>query len=210
LRVQFGGTARSIVDLAHERQAELIVIGLGKHGKLARLFGAETAARVCRLTDIPVLAVEASVNKLPRVAVVGMDFGDSSVRAAREALALLQPPGRLHLLHVSWTVSGHSLHDPAWDRTYAAGVQQGFDRLRKELSPPEGIVITSELRDDGVISSILEVAKDLGADLLAVGSHSLKVIDRMLIGSTTSQLLRAANCSVLVAPPMTAADSSAA
>jgi hypothetical protein len=38
----------------------------------------------------------------------------------------------------------------------------------------------------------------------------MKVINRMLIGSTTSQLLRAANCSVLVALPMTAEDSSAA
>jgi len=115
---------------------------------------------------------------------------------------LLQPPGRLHLLHVSWTVTGHSLHDAAWDRTYAAGVEYGFQRLRTELSPPKGIDITSEARHDGVISSILNVAKDIDADLLAVGSHSQNVIDRMIIGSTTSQLLRAAKCSVLVTPPM--------
>ena len=210
LQVQFGSVARAIVKLAHDHKSQIIVIGLGKHGRLARLLGAETAARICRLSDIPVLAVDMSLKALPHTALVAMDFGESSVRAAREALALLQPPGRMHLLHVSWTMDGHSLHDPAWDRTYAAGVEHGFDRLRMELSPPEGIEITSELRNDGVISSILKIAKDIDADLLALGSHSQNVIDRMIIGSTTSQLLRAAKCSVLVTPPIGPAGSSKA
>jgi nucleotide-binding universal stress UspA family protein len=209
-RVEFGTAARSIVSLAHASQAQLIVIGLGKHGKLARLFGAETAARICRLTDTPVLAVEEHAGALPHTAVVAMDFGDSSVRAAREALALLQPPARLHLLHVDWTINLRSVQDPGWDRTYAAGVEHGFERLRKELAPPKGIEITSELRDGGVIEGILKVASEVHADVLAVGSHSQKVIDRLLIGSTPALLLRAARCSVLIAPPVNTSDSSTA
>jgi nucleotide-binding universal stress UspA family protein len=200
-RVEFGSAARSIVGLAHRSQAELIVIGLGKHGKLARLLGAETAARLCRLTDTPVLAIEAHAGALPHTALVAMDFGESSVRAAREALALLQPPGRLHLLHVNGTASATSLKDPAWDRTYADGVEHGFNRLTRELAPPKGIQITSELRHGGVISTILKVTSEIGADLLVAGSHSQTVIDRLIIGSTPGQLLRAARCSVLVAPP---------
>lgn len=200
-RIQFGSAARSIVEFAHARDAELIVIGLGRHGKLARLLGAETAARVCRLTSTPVLAVDAHAGDLPHTAIVAMDFGDSSVRAAREALALLRPPGRLHLIHVNWTMNMHSPPDPAWDRTYAAGVEHGFHRLTKELTPPKGIEITSELRNGGVISTILKVTSEIGADLLAAGSHSQKVIDRLIIGSTPALLLRSARCSVLIAPP---------
>jgi len=203
---EFGSAARSIVELAHARKAELIVIGLGKHGKLARLFGAETAARVCRLTDTPVLAVDEHEGKLPHTAVVAMDFGDSSVRAAREALALLQPPGRLHMIHVNWTMSLRSLQDPAWDRTYADGVAHGFDRLQKELAPPPGIEITSELRHGGVIEEIVKAAKVFHADLLAAGSHSQNIIDRLIIGNTPAVLLREAKCSVLVAPPIKMSD----
>ena len=210
LRVEFGNAARSIVDVAHAQKSQLIIIGLGKHGKLARLLGAETTARVCRLTDIPVLAIDASASKLPHTAVVAMDFGESSVRAAREALAVLRPPGRLHLLHVSWTLSAQSPNDPAWDRIYEAGVEQGFARLRKELARPKGIEITSEVRRGEVITSILQTVKDSSADLLAAGSHSQNVIDRLIIGSTTAQLLRASPCSVLVAPPDKSAASSTA
>jgi nucleotide-binding universal stress UspA family protein len=186
------------------------VIGLGKHGKLARLFGAETAARICRLTDTPVLAVEQHAGSLPHRAVVAMDFGDSSVRAAREALALLQPPGRLHLLHVDWVANLYEPEDPAWDRTYTAGVEHGFKRLMEELTPPEGVTITWELRHGSVISTILKVSSEIEADLLAAGSHSQKVIDRLIIGSTSALLLRAARCSVLIAPPVKTTDSSTA
>jgi nucleotide-binding universal stress UspA family protein len=52
-----------------------------------------------------------------------------------------------------------------------------------------------------VISTTLKVAGEIGADLLAAGSHSQKVIDRLIIGSTAAQLLRAARCSVFIAPP---------
>jgi nucleotide-binding universal stress UspA family protein len=64
------------------------------------------------------------------------------------------------------------------------------------------------VRRGEVITSILQAVKDTNADLLAAGSHSQGVIDRLIIGSTTSQLLRAARCSVLVAPPDKSAASS--
>src|SRR4029077_11204678 len=124
--VQYGSAAPSIVKAAREGNAELIVIGLGHHTPVARWFGAETAARVVRHTDIPVLAVHLNAHALPRTAVVAMDFGDSSVRAAREALALLDPPARLHLVHVKWGYNTTSLRDSDWERAYNAGVQAGF------------------------------------------------------------------------------------
>lgn len=200
LRAEFGRAARRIVEIAREGNAQLIVLGLGKHGKLARLLGAETVARVSRLSDVPVLAVDASAKERPRTALVAMDFGDSSVRAAREALALLEPPGRLHLLHVRG-VDVYPVTDPGWDRMYESGVEHAFGRLRKELWTKQGIEITAEFRRDHVLETILKVAGKIDADLIAVGSHSQTVVDRLLIGSTTSQLLQATHCSILVAPP---------
>lgn len=203
LAVQFGRAAPVIARFAREAHADLIVLGLGKHGKLARLAGAETAARVVRLSDVPVLAVGESVRGLPFTGVVAMDFGDSSVRAAREALALLQAPGRLHLLHVRWAVNGQTLGDSAWERTYADGVQRGFERVLRELGTREGIKITTEFVKGEVLASVLSVATKMAADVIAAGSHSQTVLDRMIIGSTPAQLLRAAPHSVLIAAPMT-------
>ena len=200
LRVQFGGAAHTIAEQAKQRAAKLVVLGLGRHGRLARLFGAETAARVCRLSDTPVFAVDSNASTRPRTALVAMDFGESSVRAARTALSLLAPGGRLHLLHVRWAVNGKTLTDPSWERTYALGVEQAFARLQEELG--DGAVrISTETRAGNVVETILKVASHIDADVIAAGSHSQNVIDRLLIGSTPAQLLRAAKCSILIAPP---------
>lgn len=199
-RSEIGGAPALITEYAKVHACEIIVLGLGKHGKLARLFGAETAARVCRHSDIPVLAVDEHAKRHPRSIVVAMDFGDSSVRAAHEALELLQPGGRLHLLHVRWALQGHTLRDEAWERTYAMGVEQGFLRLERELAR-SGITVTTELKLGAVLESILKVARERDADVIALGSHSQTIVDRMLLGSTPATLLRAAKCSILVAPP---------
>lgn len=201
LGVHFGSVAPTIVRLAVEREAELIVTGLGRHGRLARLMGAETATRVVRLTSVPVLAVDPAAPALPYTAVAAVDFGESSVRAAHEALSLLQAPGRLHLVHVRWAPDDEALRGSEWERTYRLGVEEGFRRLREELGAPRGIDVTSELRLGAVTETILAAAREVGADLIAAGSHSQNIIDRLLIGSTPVQLLQSARCSVLVTPP---------
>jgi len=201
LEILYGRAAPLIVKSARESKAELIVIGLGHHSAVARLFGAETAARVVRHTDIPVLAVHPSAEGMPRTAVVAMDFGDSSVRAAHEALRLLAPGGRLHLVHVKWGYNATSLRDSEWERAYHYGVEHGFERLRKNLVERPDVTITTDFVHGGVVKSILETAKTLDADLVALGSHSQTVIDRLVIGSTPTEALRESACSVLIAPP---------
>ncbi|MEX2177496.1 MAG: universal stress protein [Gemmatimonadaceae bacterium] len=201
--VEFGSPATAIARLTRERDVRLVVVGLGKHGKLARLMGAETAARVARLSDVPVLAVGGDTSDLLHTAVVALDFGESSARAASEAAALLEPTGRVHLVHVRWALNGRPVHDAATERKYAVDTEHKLARLAEDLSHP-GLVVTWELRLGGVVEEVLAAAKDVGANLIAAGSHSHGVLDRLLIGSTPSNLLRAAPCSVLVVPPVDA------
>lgn len=200
-RSEIGAAPAVITEYAKRHGSEVIVLGLGKHGRMARMFGAETVARVCRHSDVPVLAVDEHVKRRPRSIVVAMDFGPSSVRAARESLELLEPGGALHLVHVRWALEGHTLRDDAWERTYAMGVEQGFLRLAKELQR-DGVTITTELKLGAVVDSLLKVAKERDADVIALGSHSQTIVDRMLLGSTPANVLRVAKCSVLVAPPL--------
>lgn len=195
------GSVAECAGAAAARDADLLVIGLGPHRPLGRASDAEAAARLTRLSRLPVLAVDASGRARHRVALVAMDFGDSSVSAAREARSLLEEPGRLHLLHVRWAVNGRTVGDPEWERSYAAGVEQGFRRVRAELGDRPGVEITCEMRCGPVIETVLAVADAIGADLLAAGSHNQSMLDRLVIGSTPTQLLRGATCSVLIAPP---------
>jgi hypothetical protein len=48
---------------------------------------------------------------------------------------------------------------------------------------------------------ILQLATDLTADLVVVGSHRRKGIERLVLGSVSEQIVRKACCQVLVARP---------
>lgn len=48
---------------------------------------------------------------------------------------------------------------------------------------------------------VLQLATDLQADLIVVGSHRKKSVERWLLGSVSEQIVRRASCAVLVARP---------
>lgn len=56
------------------------------------------------------------------------------------------------------------------------------------------------------VDEILEVAEEVGADLLFIGSHNKVGLERMLLGSVSERIVREAKCAVMVARPKTYAD----
>ena len=53
-----GEPATAIVGAARDRGAELVVVGKGQHGRIARWLGADVAAEVEREAGCPVIVVE--------------------------------------------------------------------------------------------------------------------------------------------------------
>ena len=198
--VRFGPTGWSIIESAHELGAQLIVVGLGRHGRIARLFGAETANKVARKSDLPVLAVHSSAKGLPKVAVVAMDFGEASIAAAKGALDLLQPSGELHLVHAMSSFNTTSIADGAWKVSYADAVQSQFARVTAMLEPMTAGVVKTKLAAGGVVDVVTSYARSVKAELIAAGRHNQGLVERVLLGSTPAELLRESSCSVLVVP----------
>jgi nucleotide-binding universal stress UspA family protein len=52
---------------------------------------------------------------------------------------------------------------------------------------------------------IVDAAAELGAALIVVGTHRLRGVERLLVGSTAANVARRAGCPVLVIPPAIAA-----
>ena len=98
--VQAGVPGQRIVKQARTVGADIILMGLGRHGPMDRVFGTETALQVLRVSHLPVLAVPETFQALPRSAVLGVDFSLFSQRAARAAASLLDTPWEIHLVHV--------------------------------------------------------------------------------------------------------------
>lgn len=197
LRVAFGRPGPTIDAIARELDASLIVMGLASHRWLSRLLGDETATGILPYAGVPVLAVHREARALPSSALCAIDFGESGMTAALAAERLLETGGTLHLAHVAPRLD--SVHEQGWERIYKAGVESGFGRLRAMLKRGD-IAIVSHLLNGAIAPELLRLAERANVGLVSLGRHNESGIAAGLIGSTPESVVRAAKCSVLVAP----------
>jgi nucleotide-binding universal stress UspA family protein len=196
-RVEFGRVGRTIANAAKGCGARLVVTGLRDDAR--HLLGSDTAIRVTSCARVPVLAVAASAQALPQRAVVAIDFSPASVSAAREVRDLLASPAILHLVHVRSALSPAPAGTNKWQSIYEADMSVHLGKLAKELSRA-GLTVTGRTECGDTVESLLRFAKDVDADLIACGTHSFSALGQSTLGSVPTNLLRAAECSVLIAP----------
>jgi len=198
--VQLGSPSRALAAEALHRHASVIVMGIGRHNPLDRLFGSETTLATLRASRVPVLAVSANFPAHPTHAVVGLDFSAASVHAARLAARLVAPDGRLTLVHVRPQFEHRSADWQAWDVDYGRTLPSLFDQVRAQLDPPDGVIVeTVTVRGDPA-SSLLSFVQQVQCDLLAVGTQRRRVLERLVVGSVATKVLRTARCGVLAVP----------
>ena len=195
-----GEPARVISETATDKHAQIIVVGLGRHELIDRIFGDETALKVARLSRVPVLAVPEGGAAVPRHAVVGVDFSEGSVRAAQGALEFLADDGLLELVHV---IPRERLLFDTWvsEEDYTRYVRHSLNRFAARLSVPSGVRVEDIILSGDPAKEIQSYASRAGADLIAAGSHGHGFVARLVIGSVTTKLLRISTCPVLVIPP---------
>jgi nucleotide-binding universal stress UspA family protein len=206
LELRRGAPGRTIAEYARERRAGLVVVGTGGHGALERLLNDEVSLQTVRDASTPVLAVAADAAGPIHRAVVGVDFSAASIVAARTALALLEPggadPARLTLVHVRAPVEAATPLLADWSRGFEARVSTMLTRVVHLLQAhaPEGVAIETRTRTGHVVDVVRETAHDVGAQLIAVGTHGPGWMERLFVGSVATRTLRQARTTVLVAP----------
>lgn len=193
-----GNPAHVIARIATERRAALIVVGLGRHLVMDRLFSNETALQLARISRVPVLAVPSAARQAPRHAVVAVDFGELSIRVAQTAIEVVGDGGRVELVHVmqhaydAFSIESKEVYDQ-W-------VHEQLTALSQQLVVPSGVEVSFLALRGRPAPELLAYAEKVGADLIATGTQGRGFVARTLIGSVTSQLIRAATCSLLTIP----------
>jgi nucleotide-binding universal stress UspA family protein len=197
-----GDPAATIVRAARRTKARLIVAGLGRHRMIDRLFGAETTLSLMRTASVPVLAVGPRYKSAPMRIVVGTDFSEPSLRAARHAVAIAGAGAVIDLVHVAPGEIGPVWK--AWNTEYERNAKVMMTKLEAKLRVPDGITINHVLLRGDPAPGLLDHAAEIGADLIATGSHGHGFVARMLIGSVATQVVRASTVAVLAVPHMAA------
>ena len=206
VHIGLGTPAGVVARVAAEIGAAVIVMGLRRHSALDRVLHDETTLNVMRGASCPVLGVTPSLHTLPRCIVVGTDFGPAALQAARFALAMLADDGTLVLAHAEVPDRDRTEDEPAGSEiVYTSGLDAAFARLETDLAVPAGVQVRRARPAVGsgrrVADELLGIAARHGADLVAVGSRRYDWLDRALLGSVSSELVRDGRVSVLVVPP---------
>ena len=95
-----GNPATVIAEVAKEREADLIVIGAGRHGMVDRLIGEETASNLAKVLQRPFLIASPTLARLPERAVIALDLDRADRTALLRTLELLGTPENVSVLHV--------------------------------------------------------------------------------------------------------------
>lgn len=196
--VQEGDPAGMITKIARDSDACVIVLGLGHHDLLRRLMGGEVALQVLRMARVPVWAVPSSFTDLPRRMVVACDFGEGSQLAAQAALELFKPT-QIHLLHVAprLDIQPEALIAGIGSE---ADLEPAFADFIASLDVPIGVTVEKVTRNGKPSSAVIDYAKLVNADVIISGSRGGGFLDRIMIGSTATGIVRGAECSVLAVP----------
>ena len=134
----------------------------------------------------------------------GVDFSDASRRALRLAAALA---GRYASALAVATVDDPLLAQAAaMERGEASATDDTLRELeefvRQTLPEPHPWLRAQLLARVGrPDEALLELAVALPADLIVVGTHGMRGIEKVFFGSTTERLLRSTRLPVLAAPP---------
>jgi nucleotide-binding universal stress UspA family protein len=155
----------------------------------------------------------------PYVIVVGVDYSEASDLALERAfeLAGAQAKAEVHVVNVVQLYGSQALIDYPTDPSgfanvsladatarvgrYAEDRWQAFVAKRGEAGVSRFARVVSHLRLEAPAQEIAQIAADLEADLVVVGTHGRRGISRWLLGSVAEAVVRLAPCPVFVVRP---------
>lgn len=140
--------------------------------------------------------------KLRRI-LVPIDFSPESLETVRYARLLAKRFGaKLHLMHVvtpppAFPLGRGTLPLAFSGKQIAAGVLKRLKSLAAEYSVPPQLARYT-VRAGAAADKINEIARESGADLIAISTRGYTGLKHAFLGSTTGKVVRSAPCPVLV------------
>jgi nucleotide-binding universal stress UspA family protein len=205
VHVEKGSPADTLQALAERGEADLVVLGSTHHAHVGSVAPGSIAEHLlhgarCRLVIAPkAYAQEDHSQDRLRVVAVGYDGMAESQAALEEAARLAGKFGG------SIRVIGVGTPVPAIGAAAAAqaGPEAGPDfqtRLHEAVAElPSELRALPVFEQGDPVKKLLEAA-EMGVDLLVLGSRGFGPLMRLLIGSVSSRVIRAAACPVMVVP----------
>ncbi|MGD2153319.1 MAG: universal stress protein [Gemmatimonadales bacterium] len=202
VHVRGGLAAPLITEMAEEFGADLLVVGAHPRPAVARFLVGSTAERIIRLAHVPVLgATEERRVEFERI-LAPVDLSHQSRRVLETAAAFAQADrAEIRALYVQDRLTPMLLEAALFDeREQRHNARNQFELMLSEVSLPSELMVSREIREGHAGHEILHEAQDWNADLVVLGTHGFGFFNRLLLGSTSTYVLRHGHCATLVVP----------
>lgn len=205
-RATDGEPVESILRIAHDERAQVVVMGTHGRRGLGRMVIGSTTEALLRASDIPVLTVRGKTSDSDRrcferifVAIDDSEPSDAAVGAVLE----LPPEDRLQVTFASVAdfdraagLRGH-FHDAMIRKVLRDRARRIVDRAL-DSAGSKHISAQGRVIEGTTDYEVLAEAREDNADLIVMGSHGRRGIQRFLLGSVAEKIVRSAPIPVLV------------
>jgi glycine betaine transporter len=138
----------------------------------------------------------------PKKILVAIDFSAGSDEALDHAIELAKQTGAsldvLHVLELGAAEIPFGL--PGFDSGgLIASIDQELAR-RSERAAAAGLTCQTRMVEGGAATEIVQRGRDIGADLIVVGTHGRRGLAHALLGSVAERVVQHSPCPVLTVP----------
>jgi nucleotide-binding universal stress UspA family protein len=143
-------------------------------------------------------------NERPYVIMVALQFDETGVCALEEAVRIARglPNVELHALHsVAPSFAAELSGDLASRSAQTARAPQRLEELIDRACAGTSLAVKGHIRAGTSVDAILKTASEVDADLIVVGSHRRRGLEKLVLGSVAERILHEARCPVMLAVP---------
>ena len=196
---QIGNPAEVVLETVRSAHADVVAIGSRGRGRLTEMFLGSVSHRVVQHSDCASLVVRNDPGRIRR-ALIAIEGQEDAVRLRSWLTAhRFNEPVELSLLSV---VPIPHLSDPtvavgyaAWTDEIEKYAQEQIRETADALSSLYNVTTTQVVKGDAA-DQIAKLSQD--AQLVAIGSHGRRGMERFLLGSVSHAVLHRVSCPVLV------------
>ncbi len=201
IHVLTGPAEASIIALAAELDADLIVTGRTGSSWLGQTLLGQTLKQLMRRIHVPVLLVKQPVERDYHRVAVAVDLSDASRAPIDTATSIFGGSAWLTLFH-AFTAPLRLFSGDI--KAYEAGVREGVTlEIREALrawSVPEAdrLPITAAYGEPAL--ALAEFAGKQSLDLVVTGTHGRTGLMNLMLGSVAEAIVERVPCDILIAP----------
>jgi len=192
-----------ILDVAQGKKADLIVLGTYGRRGLNRLLMGSVTSRIILDSPADVLVVKKPCTECTgeyASVLVPFDGSDFSRRALNRACQIAkQDSSSVAVLYV--IPRYEEMVNFFKTESIRKSLMQEADKIMetaREFAAIQGIAVKTAVTEGYAPDRIAEIAKERSHDLIVIGSHGYRGMNKAIMGSTTERVILNAGCPILI------------